>query len=94
MVLKTYTGERMDLVGEAEVEVRYHEQRRQRPLVIAAGSGPALLGRDWLRQIQLDWKAIVPASVNKNSMDTLESVLKRYESVFSDELVLIRLIYA
>ena len=26
VVLKTYTGERMDLVGEADVEVRYHEQ--------------------------------------------------------------------
>ena len=74
MVLKTYTGERMDLVGEAEVEVRYHEQRRQFPLVITAGSGPAVLGQDWLRQIQLDWKTIVPASVNKNSMDTLEEV--------------------
>ena len=50
VVLKTYTGECMDLVGEAEVEVRYHEQRRQLPLVIAAGSGPVLLGRDWLRR--------------------------------------------
>ena len=43
----------------------------------------SITGSRLASQIQLDWKA---TSVNKNSMDTLESVLKRYESVFSDEL--------
>lgn len=86
VVLKTYTGEQMDLVGEVDVEVRYGKQQRRLPLVIATGSGPALLGRDWLRKIRLNWETIAPVSVNRTSTDTLESVLKRYESVFTDKL--------
>jgi len=55
VVLKTYTGEQMDLEVEIDVDVRYREQQRKLPLVMVAGSGPALLGRDWLQQIQILW---------------------------------------
>ena len=43
------------LLGSITVDVQYREQRRTLSLLVVAGSGPTLLGRDWLLQIQLDW---------------------------------------
>ena len=45
------------------------------------GSGPTLLGRDWLSQIQLDWRAIHHVHTS-----SLQAVLARYPSVFKDGL--------
>ena len=40
------------LLGSCEVEVRYTGQTVRLPLVIVKGSGPALMGRDWLGHIR------------------------------------------
>ncbi len=45
----------MPVVGEMTVEVRYGMQIQQLPLVVVAGEGPSLLGRNWLRVVKLDW---------------------------------------
>ena len=42
-------------LGCTYVKVEYNGQTGQFPLVIVEGSGPTLLGRDWLSQIKLDW---------------------------------------
>ena len=53
MALKTYTGEPMEVLSEATVSVTYQQQRAQElPLVIVRGTGPTLLGRNWLHQHQ------------------------------------------
>ena len=47
------------------------------------GDGPCLLGRDWLKEIRLDWNKIV--SVNHLTTKVrLQSMLKKYTVVFSD----------
>ena len=53
------------------------------------GGGPALLGRNWLRRIYLDWKTIgslratqTPAAVQKSLSDLLD----KYSTVFTEEL--------
>ena len=43
------------MVGELTVRVRHQDQQLEIPLVIVAGSGRSLLGRDWLTQMRLDW---------------------------------------
>jgi hypothetical protein len=59
VLLKTYTGEPMRIVGEVMVCVCYKDQQPQElPLVIVEGSGPILLGRNWLPRFRLDWKTI------------------------------------
>ena len=41
VILKTYTGEVMPVVGELQVNVQYGEQtKRLRQLIIVAGTGP------------------------------------------------------
>ena len=56
--LRSYTGEPLKVVGGTMVDVIYGQQQAWLPLVIVAGEGPCLMGRDWLQQLQLDWSTI------------------------------------
>ena len=46
---------------------------------------PTLLGRNWLQNVKLDWKAIFPLTSEDYPLK-LNEMLDRYESVFRDEL--------
>ena len=50
------------------------------PLIVVSGDGPALFGRNWLREIQLDWGSIQKLSA------LLEDILEKYTEVFRPEL--------
>ena len=50
-------------------------------LLIVAGIGPTLMGRDWLSQIRLDWQQI-----NQVHNASLQAVLVRYPAVFQEGL--------
>ena len=82
LILKTYTGQIMKVVGEFPVDVRYKEQQKSLDLVIVEGGGPPLLGRNWLKHIQLDWKTIGTVA-REESVSTIHD---KYSEVFSDEL--------
>ena len=58
VILRTYTDEPIEIVGQLNVKVRYGEQVQPLVLVVVAGNGPSLFGRNWLKYIQLDWKQI------------------------------------
>ena len=45
--LKTYTGEALEILGEADVTVNYGEEKQQLVVYVVAGNGPNLMGRDW-----------------------------------------------
>lgn len=49
--LHTYTGEKVEVQGSLTVDVTYGSQQQTLPLLVVAGSGPSLLGRDWLQKI-------------------------------------------
>ena len=56
--LKTYTGQQIQVHGSKMVQVQYGKQAKRLPLVVVNGSRPTLLGRDWLKEIRLDWGTI------------------------------------
>ena len=47
------------------VKVQHHDQQLELPLVVVAGSGPSLLGQDWLAKIQLNWQSMFATSVEE-----------------------------
>ena len=47
--LKSYTGEPIAVLGELLVQVKYKQQHKHLALVVAAGFGPTLMGRNWLQ---------------------------------------------
>ena len=54
-VLTTYTAERINVLGCADVDVQYSSQRKKLRVYVVQGNRSCLLGRDWLKAIKLDW---------------------------------------
>ena len=79
--LRAYTREQIPVVGCCNVNIDYNGQSAQLPLLVVGGSGPTLLGRDWLSQIRLDWHQIHHAH-----SASLQALLARYPAVFQDGL--------
>ncbi len=49
-----------------------------------AGTGPSLVGRNWIRRLGLQWKP--EPQIHHVREETLEEVLREYEEVFKEEL--------
>ena len=81
--LRTYSGEELRVVGRAVVRVRCGGQVEDLGLVVVEGSGPSLLGRDWLGRLRLDWGEVRKLHA---SSDTLKSLLAKHVHLFRDEL--------
>ena len=86
VVLRTYTTERMEVLGELLVKVSYEGQTHKLPLIIVQGKGPALLGRKWLANLKLNWKMIAFTAKGTVLKPPLQEVLERHKAVFSSEL--------
>ena len=63
LILTTYTGEETEITGEMQVEVSYGDYKGCLRLYVVEGTGPTLMGRDWLRFIRLDWASIHKADL-------------------------------
>ena len=52
--LRIYTGKEITVIGKLTVKVQYQDQE----LLVVAGDGPSLLGRDRLAKVKLEWQDI------------------------------------
>ena len=80
--LHTYTKERTDVLGSIVVEVVHKGQRKSLQLLVVAGEGPSLFGRDWLMELQLDWCELYRVQQST----TLQEILNHHAPVFKEEL--------
>ena len=83
--LRTYTGEKLPVLGQINVRAQYEDQTINLDLVVVAGNGPTLLGRNWLLQLQLDWAAIRRVESKPQPLG-LEPLLAKHSKLFADEL--------
>lgn len=79
--LCTYSGEAMQVLGCCQVNVHYQSQASQKSLLIVGGAGPNLMGRNWLKNIRLDW-----SQINHVESSALKSLLYKHEAVFQGGL--------
>ena len=98
VLLSTYTGETVHPLGEAFVNVEYSGSQYSLPLLIVREGSCALFGRNWLMDVNLDWKNLPglnhigplpsPASSVPGSTgnQTLDSVLEQYSELFQTQL--------
>lgn len=80
--LRTYSGEMLPVRGSLEVHVKYSSQEAVLPLIVVAGNGPSLLGRNWLSSIRLDWHNLLCVELDSS----IDRLTKQYSTLFRDEL--------
>ena len=85
VILETYTKEPITPAGVINVEVCYKSQTRVLDLYVVNKGGPPLLGRSWLREINLDWPQI-KALHSTNSEANVKQVLNKHKDLFSSGL--------
>ncbi|XP_061164934.1 uncharacterized protein K02A2.6-like [Saccostrea echinata] len=57
-LLRAYSGDMIQPVGKMKVNVKLNSQSANLELLVVPHDGPALLGRDWLGKLQLNWQEI------------------------------------
>ena len=87
LTLCTYTGEQMTPVGMADVSVIYQGRSTVLSLFVVRGEGLALLGRDWLTRIPLDWTNVHLGQTIPGRLEgRVEKVLQTRPDLFYNEL--------
>ena len=77
LLLRTYTSENILVLGEMDVEVKYGAHRGKHTLQVVEGSGPPLLGQDWLKEIHLDWASIRALSAHNTPAPATSPALQQ-----------------
>jgi len=77
--LNAYNGGHIRVLGQFKAKVEYEEQAVGLPLLVVKGHGAALCGRNWLRQLRLNWKQIKYVNVTKPK--TIKDLLDKYSEV-------------
>ena len=88
VTLRTYTGEKVIIRGCIRVSVKYQSQQEDLNLLVVAGSGPSLLGRDWLQTLRLEWASI--CRIQAPPSETLSKLLEQHAGLFKDELGMVK----
>ncbi|XP_064462940.1 uncharacterized protein K02A2.6-like [Ornithodoros turicata] len=84
VTLRTYTGQCVYPKGVLDVEVEHNGQTSHLPLYVLAQRGPPLIGRNWLRNLRLDWNSL--NYIRPHARKDLAQLLERHGQVFADEL--------
>ena len=79
--VQTYTKECVLMLGEIIVTVSHNGRVKKLPLSIVKGSGPTLLGRDWLEMLKQNW-----SEVNMLRHMSCDHLLAQYDELFQEGL--------
>ena len=73
-------------MGVTDVTVKHNGQSVTLPLIVTGGTGPSLLGQDWLAALKLDWKEIFMVHAQRS----LQDVLDAHKEVFAEGLGMVK----
>lgn len=91
IILSTYTNEQIKPIGVCTVCVESNEKSfsDMKLYVLNCTDAPPLLGRSWLREMQLDWKSIRKLNETrptKNNASFVDDLKRKYPTLFSDSM--------
>ena len=85
ILLRTYTGEGINVVGKICVDVQHEGQNhRSLDLLVVQGRGPSLIGRDWLSKLKINLSLFYVGS-----SEGVEQLLERHATLFEGKLGLL-----
>ena len=86
-VLKDYNDSNISVVGSAQVDVQYEQQRvNDLPIVIVKGNKQSLLGLNWIKWIKLNWNQIFAVRQDRGSEIPLNDLLSQFPTIFEDKV--------
>ena len=92
VILRSYSGEKIPVVGKITVPVKYELQEHILDLIVVQGNLPALFGRDWLSRIRVDWRNVfnvkVEATKNEILIPTSETFPAQFNYVLEEHKML------
>ena len=56
--LRTYSNRQLFVLGTLRINVKYEAQQVGFDVLVVKGAGPSLLGRGWLKKIQIHWSNV------------------------------------
>lgn len=77
----------MPLLGAAKVKIEDKGIAKTLAVVVVKGSGLSLVGRGWIKALKVGWQ---PVHKIDDRAETLQEVLSRHETVFQDELGMLK----
>ncbi|XP_049883119.1 uncharacterized protein LOC126378773 [Pectinophora gossypiella] len=83
LLLRTWTNAPVHLLGRTVLPVRYKDIDYELSLLVAKGSGPNLLGRDWLMHLGITMNINF---VSNGDYAELENIIATHHEVFKDGL--------
>eukprot|EP00733_Pompholyxophrys_punicea_P001253 Pompholyxophrys_punicea_v1_NODE_582_length_1652_cov_4.927364.p1 type:complete len:154 gc:universal NODE_582_length_1652_cov_4.927364:1424-963(-) len=85
VILKTYNNQQLKLMGKLEVVVEYGSQNLVLPVLVVEGNGPALLERNWLERLKINWSEIFKIA-GGNVKKKLDDLLAEFKVLFDHGL--------
>lgn len=83
-ILQTWSQQRLQILGECLVSVQFKSKKVHLPLIVVAGEGGSLLGRNWFKSLNIGIFGI--NSVNNVKIEGFDKLITEFGDVFSDEL--------
>ena len=80
--LRSYSGDSIPVLGEFHTDVMYNGSvHRNLPVLVVKGSGPSLMGRNWLHLMKINWSEVhalrapapTPAPARKAAQPTVDA---------------------
>jgi transposase InsO family protein len=88
ITLKSYSNNVIKVLGEIDVLVDFEGQSCNLTLIVVDGHGPPLVGRSWLKKLQLPWStlfSITSAPPSGTNAKQLQKILEENQSLFDAE---------
>ena len=84
--LSTFTGDSLQVLGVMDVTAKYGGKQYSLKLHVVGQGNTALFGRDWLKEVKLNWKEIQWVNSIQPTQLSLSDIKTRNAHLFSDEL--------
>ena len=78
--LHTYAGYQLEVMGRLNVTASHGRRRRKLPLYVINGAGPNLLGRAWLKQLDITIPRI--NNICDSATSSLQQIIDKHTAVF------------
>lgn len=85
-LITDYSSREIEIVGKADVMVKYEKQILELPLVIVSGDRKSLLGLNWIEKLKLNLPELLKETQLSVNAVNAHELLKDYETVFEPGL--------